>query len=178
MQVGESGVAVDELVSAIKIAIRAANISRLNASRDLKVVSIELKLNAIATVALGGGLDLRIPFVGMKIGIGSSITRADTHTVMMTLVSPDSFGEHEIRDQSIETALVEAVQTIRSVMISAADGDDPFVLKAGTVDLSFAVARDGSIKLGLNGELTEEITHTLRIEMERPEPESTVTMPA
>jgi hypothetical protein len=50
-------------------------------------------------------------------------------------------------------------------MISAAEGDDPFLLTNGTVDLSFAITKDGSVALGASGELTDEVTHRLRISL-------------
>jgi hypothetical protein len=38
-------------------------------------------------------------------------------------------------------------------------------LSAGVIDLSFAVTQTGSISLGFDGELTDEVTHTLRLEL-------------
>jgi hypothetical protein len=94
---------------------------------------------------------------------GGSVTRLDTHTIDIALVPPDLYEQHEIRDQPIETVLVKAIETIRRVISSAATGDDPFVLKSGTVDLCFVITEDGSITLGINGELKNKFTQTLRI---------------
>jgi hypothetical protein len=58
---------------------------------------------------------------------------------------------------------VEAIQTLRTVIARAAEGDDPFVLKDSNVELAFAVAEDGTISLGVEGELKDEITHTMRL---------------
>ena len=57
----------------------------------------------------------------------------------------------------------DAIETIRAVVTRAVGGDDPFLLKGSTVELCFAVTKDGSITLGFNGELSNEVTHTLRI---------------
>jgi len=44
---------------------------------------------------------------------------------------------------------------------SAASGDDPFVLNDSTIRISFAVTAEGSISIGVNGSLSDELTHTL-----------------
>lgn len=165
MRVSSDGVEIDELVAAVKNAISMAGMSSTDADRDLRVASIQLVLKVVATIGIGGGLDFRVPFLGMKLKIGGSVSRLDTHTIDITLVPPDLSQRHEIRDQPIETLLVKAVQTIRAVISRAAAGDDPFVLKTGTVDLCFAITEDGSITLGFNGELKNEVTQTLRISL-------------
>jgi hypothetical protein len=168
MKVSSSGVAIDELVTAVKNAISTAGMSSTDADRDLRVASIRLTLNVVATVGIGGGLDFRVPFLGMKFKIGGSVTRYDTHTIDVTLVPPDLSERHEIRDQPIETVLVNAVETIRRTVQRAAGGDDPFVLETGSVALSFAITEDGSITLGFNGELKNEVTQILFISLQDP----------
>ena len=37
------------------------------------------------------------------------------------------------------------------------------LLSAGTIDISFAITLTGTITLGVNGELADELTHTLRL---------------
>lgn len=166
MEVTETGVAVDEVVDAVKNAIKLAGISAADTGRDLRVASMQLTLNTVATVTAGGGLDFRVPFVGMKLSIGTAVTRRDTHTIDMTLVPPDL--RHAVRDGAVETVLLEAIQTIRTAVARAVGGDDPFILKAGTVELRFAIAKDGSVTLGFNGEFSSEVNHTLRISVESP----------
>jgi hypothetical protein len=56
--------------------------------------------------------------------------------------------------------LVDAIETIRAVVARAADGDDPFLLNQSIVELCFAVAKNGSITPGFNGEFKDEIVHT------------------
>lgn len=101
----------------------------------------------------------------MQLKIGGSVTRLDTHTIDIALVPPELSERQEIRDQPIETVLVQTIDTIRRVISRAAAGDDPFVFKSGTVDLSFAITEDGSITLGINGELKNEVAQTLRISL-------------
>jgi len=168
MDISDTGVAVEDLVDAIKNAIKVANISDADSDRDLRVVSILLTLNTIAALTAGGGMDFRVPFVGMKLKIGSSVTRRDTHTIGISLIPPYFRQQHEIRDHQIETVLVDAVETIRRVMTRAAEGEDPFLLETGSLDLSFAVTREGSITLGFDGELKDEVTHTLRVSLGTP----------
>jgi hypothetical protein len=139
--------------------------SSTDADQDLRVTSIQLTLKVVATIGIGGGMDFRVPFIGMQLEIGGSVTRLDTHTIDIALVPPDLSERQEIRYQPIETVLVQAIDTIRRVISRAAAGDDPFVLKSGTVDLSFAITEDGSITLGINGELKNEVAQTLRISL-------------
>lgn len=111
-------------------------------------------------------MEFRVPFLGMKLSMGGSVTRRDTHTIDITLVPPDL--QHEVRDSAVETAFLDAIETIRAVMTRARSGDDPFLLKGGTVELCFAVTKAGSITLGFNGEFSNEVSHTLRISVEPP----------
>lgn len=168
MRVSSDGVAIDDLVAAVKNAIIAAGISSADADRDLRVASIQLTLQVVAAVGAGGGLDFRVPFIGMQLKIGGSVTRLDTQTIDIALVPPDLGKRHEIRDQPIETMLVDAIETIRRVISRASGGEDPFVLKSGTVDLRFAITKEGSITLGVNGELKNEVAQTLRISLHDP----------
>jgi hypothetical protein len=63
--------------------------------------------------------------------------------------------------------LVNATRTIREVMASAAAGKDPWVLLESTIDISFAITETGTILLGAEGELANELTHTLRLGLGR-----------
>lgn len=166
MDISDTGVAVDEVVGAIKNAIKIAGISIVDDDRDLRVTSIQLMLNTVATVATGGGVDFRVPFLGMKLSIGEKVTRSDTHKIDITLRPPGPDEQHEIRDGLVEETLVDAISTIRKVMMRAAGGNDPFLLQAGNVELRFAVTDEGTITLGFMGELKEEITHTLRMALQ------------
>lgn len=166
MKVSDAGIPVEDLVTAVKDAIRLANISNTDCDRDLRVASVQLTLHAVATLAGGGGIDFRVPFVGMKLKVGGSVTQNDTHTIKINLKAQDIGETHEIRDMEIEEILVGAIETIRTVIAHAAGGDDPFLLKDGAVDLSFAVTREGDITFGFNGEFKNEISHTLRVSLE------------
>jgi hypothetical protein len=160
------GMPVDDLISSVKNAIARANISVTDPGRDLAVTSVYLQLNTVATVRVGGGLDFRVPFIGMKVKVGGAITRKNTHTIELTLV-PEA-AVIPTRDTDVEAILVDAIETVRAVMARAAEGDDPFTLRDSGVELSFGVAQDGTISLGIDGELTDEITHTLRVTIARP----------
>jgi hypothetical protein len=60
---------------------------------------------------------------------------------------------------------VEAIETIRAAVTSAAGGDDPFVLNDSTITISFAVTAEGTISIGVNGSLSDELTHTLVVSL-------------
>lgn len=163
MKVTDEGVPVDTLIGVVKDSIKQAGVSRTAQARDLQVASVQLILDVVATKAAGGELDLRVPFIGMKLRAGTKITKKDTHTIDITLVPPDDRDTRQVRSGEVEEVLVNAIATIRDVMTKAAEGDDPWILSASTINISFAVTQTGTISLGANGELTNELTHTLRL---------------
>lgn len=163
MRVTDSGVRVEDLVDTVKRSVRAANISRTRPDRDLRISGLRLTLNVIATRSAGGGLDFRLPFIGTEVKVGTKLTTKNTHTITMSLTPPDLAGQPEMRYDDIESVFVDAITTIRATMARAAGGDDPFVLTEGSVEIAFAVSREGTIKLGVDGTLSEDITHTLTL---------------
>jgi hypothetical protein len=163
MNVDDHSVAIDELVSAVKDAIREANISVSDAGRDLRVATIDLSLKAVATTKAGGGLDFRIPVIGWKVKVGADHSRQRTHTVEISLVPRPDTRQFEVRGGDVEETLVEAISTIRAAVAAAGAGDDPFVLGTGTIELVFAVTDHGTISVGVEGELTDEVTNTLKL---------------
>ncbi|SIM67080.1 trypco2 family protein [Micromonospora cremea] len=167
MDVIDYSVPVEELVSAVKKAVRKARISTADAGRDLRVGSVQLILSAVVTTKLGGGLDFRVPVIGWKVKVGGSHSRQKTHTIDVTLVAEDLQDRYELRDSAVEETLVEAITTIRAAVAAGTDGDDPLVLETATVELVFGVTDEGTISVGVEGELTDEITNTLRIELVR-----------
>jgi hypothetical protein len=163
MDVSSNGVPIDEVVGTVKTAIRLAGISAADDGRDLRVTSIQLTLHTVAVLTAGGGIDFRVPFLGMRLAMGGTVTRRDTHAIDIVLEPQELGGRREIRGGDIEAVLLDAIETIRAVAARAVDGDDPFLLKESTVELSFAVSKDGSITLGFSGEFKDEVTHKLRL---------------
>ncbi len=163
MKVTDDGAPIDDIIEAVQDAIKTAGISTTDADRDLHITSIRLTLHTIATRTAGGVADFRVPFLGMALKIGGSVTTQDTHTLDITLVPPDGRRRPEVRDDDVAAMLAESISTLRAVIARAATGDDPFGLKSATVELNFAVTRDGSITVGFNGELHGQVSHTLEI---------------
>jgi Trypsin-co-occurring domain 2 len=163
MKVTDEGVPVDTLISVVKDSIKQAGVSRTSQTRDLQVASVQLILEVVASNTVGGGLDFRVPFIGMKLNLGAKVTKKDTHTIDITLVPPEERATRQVRSGDVEEVLVNAIATIRDVMTKAAEGDDPWVLSVGTIDISFAITQTGTITLGVDGELANELTHTLRL---------------
>lgn len=160
VKVAGDGVPVDELIRVIKASVKRAGVS---SAADLQIASVQLILKVIAASTVGGGLNFRVPVLGMQLSVGGKITQQDTHTLDITLVPPAQPSSHELRDGDVEDAIVDAITTIRAVITSAAQGDDPWVLSTGTVDISFVVTETGTISLGVEGELAKEVTNTLRL---------------
>jgi hypothetical protein len=166
VNVPDEGVPVDTLISVVKDSIKQAGVSRTSRTGDLQVASVQLVLDVVASKTVGGGLDFRVPFIGMKLSLGAKVTKKDTHTIDITLVPPDDRDTRQVRGaEEIQEVLVDAIATIRDVVTKAAEGDDPWILSAGTIDISFAITQTGTITLGVNGELADELTHTLRLEL-------------
>jgi Trypsin-co-occurring domain 2 len=163
MKVTDEGVPVNSLIRMVKDSVRRAGVSRASDARDLQVTSVQLILRVVVSKTVGGSLDFRVPFIGMKLSAGTKVTRHDTHTIDMTLTPPVQQAAREVRGSDIEDALVDAITTIRETMAGAAEGDDPWILTTGTVDLSFAITATGTISLGVDGELGSEVTQTLRL---------------
>jgi hypothetical protein len=166
MQVTDDGAAIDDIIEAVQDAIKIAGISSTDDDRDLRITSVQLVLHTVASRTAGGGADFRIPFLGMTFKVGGSVTRQDTHTLDLTLVPPEPGQLPEVRDDDVAAVLAESISTIRGVLALASGGDDPFGLQAATVELNFAVTRDGSITVGFNGELHGQVSHTLRAGIE------------
>jgi hypothetical protein len=165
MDVIDDSVPVEELVAAVKDAVKQAGISTTDTGRDLLTSSVQLTLSAVVTTKLGGGLDFRVPVIGWKVKVGGSRSRQRTHTVDLTLVPQDLQDRHELRSNAVEEALVEAITTVRAAVAAGAGGDDPLVLRTAVVELFFGVTGQGTISVGAEGELTEETTNSLRIEL-------------
>ena len=163
MKVTDEGVPVDTLISVIKDSIKRAGVSRTSQTRDLQVASVRLILDVVASKTAGGGLDFCVPFIGMKLRVGAKVTKKDTHTIDIALVPPKDQDTRQVRGGEVEDVLVNAIATIRDVMTKAAEGDDPWFLSAGTIDISFGITKTGSISLGVDGELADELTQTLRL---------------
>lgn len=168
MKVTAEGVPVDALIGVVKNSVKRAGVSRTSPTRDLQVSSVQLILEVVASKTAGGGMDFRVPFVGMKLSVGTKVTRKDTHTIDMTLAPPKEPATRQVRGGEVEAVLVNAIATIRKVMTTAAEGDDPWALSAGTIDISFAITRNGAITLGIEGELANEVTQTLRLGLAPP----------
>jgi len=161
--VTQDGAPIPELIEAVKQAIKMANVSSTDLERDLRVGSVRLTLNTVATRTLGGGLDFRIPFIGMQVKLGSKLTKQDTHKIEIGLVPPDLTGQPELRDGDLGSVFAEAINTIRAALVSAAIGDDPFILAESSVNISFAITAEGTISFGVDGGLSNELTHTLTL---------------
>jgi Trypsin-co-occurring domain 2 len=159
-------VSIKDLVVSVKSAVKAANISASNANRDLRIAKLELTLHAVTTMDLGGGIEFRLPVIGTPIKIGARTVQQQTHTLHVELAA-DDLPTYEIRDTGVEEVLVEAIESIRHIMAVADGDDDPMSLRTGSVELVFGVTDQGTVSLGANSELTDEITHTLRLEFER-----------
>jgi hypothetical protein len=168
VRITDDGVPLDVLIDVVKASVTRAGISRTSKLRDFQVASVQLILKTVASSTAGGGMDFCVPFIGMKLKLGATVTKKDTHTIDMTLVPPEDAGRQVRGGEDVEEALVNAISAIRTVTSKAATGDDPWILSEGTIDISFAITQKGTISLGVDGELSDELTHTLRLRLAPP----------
>ena len=129
------------LIGVIKDSVKRAGVSRTSATRDLQVASVKLILDVVATATAGGEVDFCVPFIGMKLRVGAKVTKKDTHTIEITLVPPKDRDTRQVRGGEVQDVLVNAITTIRDVMAKAAEGDDPWLREAGTVNISPSPSR-------------------------------------
>jgi hypothetical protein len=156
----DDGVRIADLITAVKEAVRAADISAARAGRDLRVSKVDLTLSVIASRDGGAGIELKVPVLGMKLGGRYRHGSSSAQTVQVTLVPPPPAGA-EVRGGDVEDTLVEAIETVRAAVAAGIAGDDPFVLESSTVTLVFAVTDTGSIALLGEGDLADSQTSTL-----------------
>ena len=97
----------------------------------------------------------------MPVRFGARVTKSDTHEIEINLIPPGREAGEEVREASLDLALVDAIETIRAIVASAADGDDPFVLNDAKIILSFAVTAEGEISIGIDGNMSDEVTQSL-----------------
>ena len=161
MKVTADGVPVQDVIAAVKLAIKEANVSDTDEDRDLRVGSVKLVLHALATRSAGGRLNFTVPFIGMPVRFGAKVTKSDTHEIEINLVPPGPEAGEEVREASLDVALVDAIETIRAVVASAACGDNPFVLNDAKIILSFAVTAEGDISIGIDGSMSDEVTQSV-----------------
>ncbi|GAA3950937.1 trypco2 family protein [Actinoplanes auranticolor] len=160
MRTIDDGVRIADFITAIKDAVREANISAADADRDLRVSKVDLTLSVVASRDGGAGIELRVPVIGMKIAGKYRHGNSSTQTVQVTLVPPPPAGV-EIRGGDVEETLVEAIETVRAAVAAGLDGDDPFKLESSVVTLVLAVTDTGSIALLGEGDLEDSQTSTL-----------------
>jgi len=160
---GSDGMPVSQLIWLVKSAITRSGVSRLSPSHDLRVASVQVVLEVVATKVGGSDISLRVPFIGSDLGITGDLTKRDTEAIDITLVPPAQAKPAPVRARDTEKALVDAIATIRDTMAAAATGDDPWELSESTVNLSFGVTKEGTISLGLHGERSTDAKQTLRL---------------
>ncbi len=156
---------VDELIAKVKDALIEAGVTSANHGADLRVRSVRLILEVIATGGLGGRVNFHVPFIGTEFAVGAKRTERDTHTIDITLVPPAQPSPGAARGSNVRDVLVQAILKIRQTVASASEGRDPWYLSTATVDISFGVTKEGTISVAAEGGITSETTNTLRLSL-------------
>jgi hypothetical protein len=161
--VTEDGVPVQDVITAVKLAIKEANLSATDKDRDLVVSSFKLILHALATRTVGGSISFTVPFIGMPVRFGTKVTKSDTHEIEINLIPPEQEPRAEVREALLDLGLVDSIATVRAVLAAAADGDDPFILSDAKITLSFAITAEGDISIGIDDSISDQVTHSLSL---------------
>jgi hypothetical protein len=160
---GYEGMPVDTLIWMVKEAVTESGVSRLSKTQDLRVASVHITLQVLATKSGSTEVSIRVPFTGTELGARGKLTNQDTNTIDITLAPPAQPKRRGVRGLPIDKVLVNAIATIRDAMASAATGNDPWELSQSTVSLAFGVTKTGTISLGVEGERSTDVMHTLRL---------------
>lgn len=160
----DAGMPVDELIAKVKDALIEAGVTSANSDADMRVRSVRLVLEVIATEGLGGRVNFRVPFIGTELSVGARRTQRDMHTIDITLVPPSQPSPGAARG-NIRDVLVQAILRVRQTVACASEGRDPWYLSTATVDISFGVTKEGTISVAAEGGMTSETTNTLRLSL-------------
>jgi hypothetical protein len=160
----EGGVDVDVLIAEIKDGFALAGLDDARDQR-LRITGVGLTLEVVLLHTLGGGLKLRVPFIGVDIEGGRDVSETTSHTVEMTF---DPFvTEHPAATYrgDIASQIAQTIETVRATMVSAEGGNQPWALRTGTVEIRFGVTSEDRLSIGLSGSKSREHTNTLRLEI-------------
>jgi hypothetical protein len=124
---------------------------------------VHITLQVLAVKSGSTEVSIRVPFTGTELGAGGKLTKQDTQTIDITLAPPTQPKRRGVRGLPIDKVLVNAIATIRDTMASAATGNDPWELSQSTVSIAFGVTKTGTISLGVEGERSTDVMHTLRL---------------
>ncbi len=162
---GNVGLPVNNLITAVKEALVEAGVSQANHSSKLRVASVQIVLDLVATASGGGGLKLCVPFIGTELSVKAKRSTRDVHAIDVTLVPPEPSASLPARagKEKMKEALVQAIKSVRQAVTAAARGSDPWVLSEGIVEISFGVTKEGNISLAGEGELASDVTQKLRL---------------
>lgn len=159
----DEGMPVDQLIAEVKDALIEAGVAGANSTAGLRVGSVRLILKVIATQTGGGRVNFHVPFIGTELSFGAKRGHHNTHDIDITLVPPDQIRSTGVRSGGFQDALVAAIGQIRQTVASAGGGESPWYLSDATVDISFGVTKEEVISVGVEGNLSSEMTNTLRL---------------
>jgi hypothetical protein len=143
MKVVDETVDVDQLIAAIKQGISAAGLSFTTRDRDLRILTIELKLEVVAESFQGGSLRFRLPIIGFEGKGGGGVTSRNMHTITLVLQPREKSAVLGVRaGEDVVKAIVDAVKTVRQTVHLAEGGADPWILRSAKVDIKFGVTAE------------------------------------
>lgn len=157
---------VEQVIQQVKRAIVDANLSKPHG--DLIVTRVGLQLSVVRK--RGGGIDAtwQVPVINKDVGGEWERKWTSSNTIDIALKPPDIAGAAQGLMPDISSELAVAIALIRSTVKAGAEGQPPFELGEGTVELIFGVSSDGSITLLGKGEAGKATSSTLKLSLGSP----------
>jgi hypothetical protein len=168
VKVENESVDVGELIATIKRGIAMAGLDAEGDDKNLRIVTVGLKLEAVAESAQGGGLRFRLPILGLEGKANARFASRAVHAIELTLEPVEADDPEYVRaiGPDVATAIEEAVATVWTTVQQARAGDDPWLLRSGTLRFEFVVTSEGAIALGVDSSRLHQHANTLTIEIE------------
>jgi hypothetical protein len=158
-----AGWPVEKVITQVKEAIAKANVGAGN--EDLVVTSIAVELKVLKSIVGGAAWEWKVPIIGLTLKGGSKVTQADTETVTLKLVPPESkdLSTSMLEADEIGDDVVRAVSLIRAGIVSARTNEPIFGLGEATFELEFGVTAEGELSLIAVAEGKREATNKLTL---------------
>lgn len=158
---------IEDIIDRVKAAIRAANIG--HGGESLAVTALELTLRVCKVRVAGGAVEWKVPIIGLTFKGGAKLTQEDVDTLTVKLVPPppdvEEAREGLLTGKRIEEELAHAIANIRRAIMRAAQGEPVFELGDASVEIEFAVTKEGTLSLIAAPEAKNEVTHTMKLSL-------------
>jgi hypothetical protein len=118
---------------------------------------VELEVSCAAKRGLDGTIKLG------PITVGGGVARSEVQTITVALAAPPARKTLGLDAPSVGDALAEAIVVAAATARAAAQKLPTLRMTGTTLELQVVVQKDGTLKIALGGEASQETTHVVRI---------------